>query len=219
MASQFFATKGLRPKYNYVDAINAQTPYLPQQYQAKQNQEMAEKEFAANEKYMADTLKFQEKGLATRKKDSKLANLIGLGGLGASAYFASEASKKSPGLSAATGSPVEVAKDIAKSPLSEVGKIESPGIIKSAADWLKPNPLDSGSLFSGVTPGNILLGGGTGMVAGSLAGKGKKKKLKSSLAGAGAGAVASYIGSGGDLYKTAVGGLSGGAGGYLSSLF
>jgi len=236
MASQFFATKGMRPKYNYVDAINAQTPYLPQQFQEKQTQANKEREFAQgekelrmNEKFMADTLKLQKKQQKQGESDSSLADMLGIGQLGVSAYMAYDASKKG-GTSAITGKPVDAAKSVIKGTGGAMQSGGKQGLVSTAKDWIKPNqavgdiakaPIGEtmGNLKDAVSLGSTLVPGAIGYGAGKLIGKksNKKKKLKSSLGGAAAGAATNYLTSGGDLYKTAIGALSGGGGGFLSN--
>lgn len=241
MASQFFTVKGMRPKYNYVDAINAQTPFLPERYRIGQERKQAEKEFKANQDYIDATLKLEEKGLKQQKKDARLANLIGIGDLGLKGYMAYQAGKdKSPG-ALAKASPAAAAKaaSIAKEDIPDPNALKNyqaagkgtagpQSLVGKSMDWLKPNQTLSqvreggfAPFKSGFTGQNLLTGGGGGLLAASLiSGSDKKRKpWKDALIGSAGGAIASYLGSGGDLYKSSIGALAGGGGGLLSSLF
>jgi hypothetical protein len=199
MASQMFATKGKRPQYNYVDAINAQVPYVPEMYQMREDKRESDRQYKLDEKYLKKQDRLSEQMFEQQEEDARAANIIGTSTLLSDSYFANKAANKLPvgGASAST--------------------VPKEGLVK----YLAPNQpiselLNPAGLKTGFTTGNLALSGGAGLLAGGLLGK-KKKPLKSALYGAGAGAIASYIGSGGDLYKTAVGILGGGAGGGLSS--
>jgi len=238
MASQFFTVKGRRPKYNYVDAINAQTQFLPQRYRVAQETKMQDKEFKANQAYLGKMADLQEDQLDQQKKDARLANIIGVGKLGLNTYFASKAAKEKGGgaVGAVTKKAADVAKETATkgitNPKLREGALKSVGggaktnFIGRAVDWLKPNQ-GAGDLFNSSLAdwkpafglGNLATGGVGGMLAASLVPNKKKKKWQDALVGGAGGAISSYLGSGGDLFKTITGGLAGGGGGLLSSLF
>ena len=195
-----FATKGRRPQYNYVDAINAQVPYVPEMYQMGEAKKESDRQYELDAKYLKKQNKLNEKMSEQQEEDARAANVIGAGTLLSDTYFANKAANKLPG------------GDVSTSVLPKEGLVK----------YLAPNQpfselLNPAGLKTGLTTGNLALSGGAGMLAGGLLGQ-KKKPLKSALYGAGAGAIASYIGSGGDLYKTAIGTLTGGGGGALSSL-
>lgn len=238
MASQFFATKGQRPKYNYTDAINAQTPYLPQRYQLKANREQQLLENEQNEQFRQDQLRFGEKQLAQQEEDAALAKKIGIADLGVKGLTAYGAFK---GQDEAADKVASAAGNAIKAPTSfdasadakaltsgtNVKPAAPTSLLGKTADWLKPNQ-SVGELFSpgsstkwgeSFNAGNLITGGGTGLMAGALLGGKDPEKWKSSLIGAGVGTAANYLSSGGDLYSAAVGGLGGSIGGFLSSLF
>ena len=235
MASQFFATKGQRPKYNYTDAINAQTPYLPQRYQLKANREQQLLENEQNEQFRQDQLKFGEKQLAQQEEDAALAKKIGIANLGVkglTAYGAFKGKDEAVDKIASTaGNAIKSFDASADSKAltsgSDAVQGANQGLLGKTSEWLKPNQ-SIGDLFSpgsstkwgeSFNAGNLITGGGTGMMAGALLGGKDPEKWKSSLMGGGVGAAANYLTSGGDLYSAAVGGLGGSVGGFISSLF
>lgn len=226
MASQLFSVKGKKPQYNYTEAINAQLPYVPAMYQAKQSREQADLEFQANKDYLKDQTELSEEALAQQEKDAKISNIIALGKVGTDTYFANEAAKSSPSTTNAVNEVVD--NDVLGGDAGDISNAvdqRSEGTGKALLDYLKPNQGLTeisnkenlvGGLDSALTVGNVTQSGGAGLIAGGLVNK-PKDKTKSALYGAGAGALLNYLSSGGDLYSTAIGGVSGGAGGLLST--
>ena len=249
MASQFARVRGKKPRYDYTSAINAQGQYLPAQIAARKSKELDEKGFALEEEkasaykqhltsmdeFNQANLDFMEKQAKQAKKDSRVANILGIGKLGTDVYFAHKASKTAPILGGVTaGSPAEAAEkvsmggDSASLAFAQAQQAKkSPGFISSAKDFLAPNQ-SAKSLFStgalsrfggAVNPQNIATGGGAGVLASNLLTDEDDKWWKKAGVGALAGAGASYLGTGGDLFSTAVGGAFGGGAGLFDFNF
>jgi hypothetical protein len=141
MADQFSAVRGKRPRYNYVAAINAEGRSLPGQIASKRSAELDKEKFALEQealgvrkdeaaaykqhltsmdKFNQANLSFMEKQAKQSKKDSRLANMIGIGKLGTDVYFANKAANASApaanlkGVLGGGGSPAGTHKPIRK---------------------------------------------------------------------------------------------------------
>ena len=89
MYGQIGAVTGLKKRPSYTDIINAETPYLPAEKQARENKEFADKTFKFNEDQAAiDTQLAWEAGHDARKQQNRAQNLgyanLGLNVLGQS---------------------------------------------------------------------------------------------------------------------------------------
>jgi hypothetical protein len=155
-------------------------------------------------------LDFMEKQGKQAKKDSNLANMIGLGKLGTDVFFAGKAA------------PAEAAKELTMGTGGQlVGAPGPTSFLGKAADYLKPNQ-GFGDLFgAGAGAGfgnalnlkNVAIGGGTGALASNLLTDEDDSKWKKAGIGAAAGGVSSYLASGGDLFSAGIGAAFGGGGG------
>jgi hypothetical protein len=239
MASQFFATRGKRPRYDYVGAINAQGKHLPGQIATKKANQFQDKEFALKKEEASATaahlknmegfeqanLSFMEKQSKRAKKDSKIANMIGLGKVGTDIYFANKASNAGPGAKALTdtlpgfqdglpsGSPAGSAKSIMSGGLKNAPS--------NIANYLKPKgnlfgPGAVAGLGGALTMPNMLKGAGAGMLASNLLTDKDDKWWKKAGIGALAGGITNYATGGGDLFSSAIGAAFGGGGGLFS---
>lgn len=198
MADQLFATKGARPKYNYVDVINSMTPYLPQKYQVAQNQQMAQDQFKFEQEMFDEQMNLENKKFKTQKQDTNMANMIGAGKLGIDALLAYDAFSKS---------------DPTKG-------VQTPGVLDKVMNVFKtPEVNNANTNVSGLTGGEGVFSQGTNLLqnAGGAAIDGTGNMARE-LFDAGDENIIQPIkkvvegGSNwvGDLYNTAVGSLFGG---------
>jgi hypothetical protein len=232
MASQFAAVRGRRPRYNYTAAINAQTPYLPGKYMARKESELLDKRFKLDKEkasaYKAhlreqESLMKQQQAMANKqfrgeKKDASRSQLINLGKLGMEAMFAG----KTGGFDFGNliGKSKAVPTITPNSPGMMVPSTGKPSLLSRATDWFAPNQtlkdITSGGIkgvgknvMGSLNLGNILTGGGAGAIASNLIFDEDDDWWKKAGVGALAGGAANWMKSGGDIFDSLIGGVSG----------
>jgi hypothetical protein len=211
MASQLYSVTGKKIPTDYTAIINAQTPYLPAYKKQAQDDAYRMKTLDLQEKALTQNEEMATEQLEQQKKQNRISNLLGVGNLGLKAGLGMYADKGN------------TTKDV-------VGNLTSPTIAKPTADMTNyltaptaggvgtgtsvvDKLTDMGAWGNAATSYEPWAGGAGGALASRLLTKKDDSALKKGLIGAGAGAGIAAIVSGGDIYKSVLGGVLGGAGG------
>lgn len=226
-----YAVTGRKVPTNYVDIINAQSPYLPALYRQRDEDKYRQQQIELEEKGLAldeESLAQKERELATMtelerealeqsKKQARQANLISLGNLGVKAGlgiygdkikdFVGGTSKE------ALPTPEKISEVTALTGASPVEMVTKGGVSEpmswtgKATDW--------GKWGEAITSKDPWIGGTVGTLASRVLTDEDDKWYKKAAIGAGAGALTSAVTSGGDLYSTVLGGIFGGGGSFF----
>ena len=220
---QQYAVSGRRVRPSYTDIINQQTGYLPAIYRQKAEEEhqqsllgLREKELGLQEKGIEEqsrqfalSQQLEQEALEEQKKQARKANLLAGGNLalrtGLGLYGEKMAKQGAPAVADTAGVASKGTEAVASgitggasssiSPTSWTGK---------ATDW--------GKWGGAATSYEPWAGGMAGGLAANILGK-DAGTTKKALIGGGVGAAVSARASGGDIYKSIVGGVLGGLGG------
>jgi hypothetical protein len=221
---QQYAVGGRKVRPNYTDVINTQTQYLPALYKQKSEDEyntammgLREKELGLKEQELATYEQLEREALEQQKKQARQANLLAGGNLALKTGLGLYGDKLAKG-GGTVGTPqaggtfggagtMEGA-SVALGGYSQAGGASSN---ISPASWTG-KATDWGKWGGALTGYESWAGGAAGGLAANLFGT-DEGRTKKALIGGGGGAAVSALASGGDIYKSIVGGVLGGLGG------
>lgn len=211
--NQMYAVGGRRVQPNYVDIINQQTAYLPAIYRQRADEEyqqatlgLREKEIAEQQRQFEISQELEREALEEQKKQAKRANIMGIANLGLKTGLGLAGEKM-----AKAGAPA-VAETVAKEAIPKVADTVVSRVTGGNVHGLTGKATDWGKWGSAVTSWEPWAGGTAGGLAANILGK-DEGRTKKALIGAGTGAAVSALVTGGDIYKSVVGGILGGLGG------
>jgi hypothetical protein len=211
MASQLYGVSGRKLPSDTVDIINSQTPYLPTLYKQKADDEYRMKTLDLQEKQLNQEKELGQEAIDVQKRQNRVANLLGVGNLGLKAGMGLYADK---GLSTAT---TPVASTLSKTTPEITNYLfgGTGGGVSGETPSIASKLMDTGTWGEALTGYEPWAGGAAGALASRFLTKKDDSAAKKGLIGAGVGAGVSALASGGDIYKSVIGGIFGAAGGIL----
>lgn len=189
MIGQQGVTQGRKKKkLNYVDMINARTPYLVEKYANEENEAYNDEILALEKKKMAENKEYTDEQLKEQKKQGNVALGLGVANLGTQAYMGYKQSEALEKLN-----PFQTGK-------TGLGISDVTEGFKGAGTSWSPWAGGAAGAYLGHEYGDKVFNFGS-------------KKDRKILGGALAGGASSYALSGGNPYSAVIGAIIGGSGG------
>lgn len=225
---QQYAIGGRKVRPNYTEVINAQTAYLPALYKQKAEDEyntsvlglrekelgLQERSIEQQEQELATMEQLEREALEQQKKQARQANLLAGGNLalkaGLGLYGDKLAKPTTSPPTTDTGSAALGVGAGSADPATGTGLVKS-GMQGMSSSWTG-KATDWGKWGGALTSFEPWAGGTAGGLAANILGK-DEGRTKKALIGGGVGAAVSALASGGDVYKSIIGGVLGGLGG------